>query len=276
MSTVGLWVILALMGMILSMIGGYFTGRIPGLAVGLVGGLIPFVAIMQIINVAKFRGFLPLYKNLDKDENFVWIPNHMGKLKLFIMKMKHKGILYKKGLGIFEHKGTEFSFGGDPMCFAFPESAYTVNFDVEQYFSLLSNEEDLDDYEDCVKEYLGEEKYKEFCQKFRANPKPSYYHIKSELEYLIDTKPNNDLSKVVFGQTADFTAACKYLLYNYDPITSENATERERIIALKEGMDYREENRDINRAKAIVYIMLGAGILIIMLSAVNWEKIGLF
>lgn len=273
MNVVIAYVTMGVFGIAIGIAGGYFIGEINGMIIGLFSGLLPFMAIMQIIGFAKTKGFLPLYKNLSEDEEYAWVPNKMNKIRLFIMKKKHKDLLYRKGLGIFENKGTEFNFGNNPMCFAFPESGYTVDFSTIHYFSLLEKDDGVDDYEECVKEYLGPVKYKNFCEKYRMNPKPDYYDIDNEIQYLINNKPDknngNILDKNVFGDTIDFSNRLKYLRYNYDPISSENATEREKIISLKEGLDYRDESKAMNKAKAAVMIMIGVAIFIIILTSVD-------
>lgn len=272
MKAVRMWVSLALGGMVLAFIGGFIGGP-NGMMIGIFGGILPFMAIMQMIGYGKKKGFLPLLRDLEDDEKYVWIPDKRNKIHLIVMKEPHPGVLAKKGLGIFEHKGTEFGFGDDPMIFAFPESAYTVDFPTEHYFSKLEKEDGLDEYEECVKEFLGSEKYKTFYGQFRKNPKPDYYNIKNELQWLINNRPNGGqqvLSKTVFGETVDFTNRLKYLKYNYNPISGENATERERIIALKMGMDYKEDTKDINRAKAIATILFAAMIFIAVLVSLDW------
>jgi len=273
MNVVVLYVTMGVFGIAIGIGGGYFVGGTNGMIIGMFSGLIPFMAVMQIIGFAKTKGFLPLYKNLNEHEEYAWVPNKMNKIRLFIMKKKHKDLLYRKGLGIFENKGTEFNFGNNPMCFAFPESGYTVDFRTIHYFGLLEKEDKVDDYEECIKEYLGEEKYKIFCKLFRENPRPDYYDIDNEIQWLINNKPSKDngnvLDKNVFGETVDFSNRLKYLRYNYDPISSENATEREKIISLKEGMDYRDESKAMNRAKAAVMVLIGVAIFIIILTSVD-------
>lgn len=312
MNVVVLYVTMGVFGIAIGIGGGYFVGGTNGMIIGMFSGLIPFMAVMQIIGFAKTKGFLPLYKNLNEDEEYAWVPNKMNKIRLFIMKKKHKDLLYRKGLGIFENKGTEFNFGNNPMCFAFPESGYTVDFRNIHYFSLLEKDDGVDDYEECIKEYLGEDKYKIFCKNFRENPKPDYYDIDNEIQWLINNKPKtngittdeksfaelcqdyknkkidsdtiftvknkienkgNILNKNVFGQTVDFSNRLKYLRYNYDPISSENATEREKIISLKEGMDYRDESKAINRAKAAAMILISVAIFIIILTSVDLSSL---
>lgn len=280
MKAITAWVSLCLGGMVLSFIGGYMGG-FNGMILGMFGGILPFMAIMQMIAFFKNKKLLALLKTLNDDEKYMWLPDKRDKLHLMVMKEPHPGILVKKGLGIFEHKGTEFGLGKDGMCFAYPDGAYTVDFKTIDYASKLEKEDGLDEYEDIVKEYLGENMYKVFCSKFRTNPKPDYFNIDNEIQWLINNKPkdnngkdNDDedkLCKTVFGTTVDFTNRLKFLRYNYNPISGENATERERIIALKEGMDYKEDNKEINRAKGIAMILFAAMIFIAVLVSLDWS-----
>lgn len=276
MNMIVMFIMMALGGVILGFIGGFFTGGLMGMIMGVFAGIMPFMAIMQIIGYAKSKGFLALFKTLEENEKYVFIPNKLNKIIIFIMKIKHPEILYRKGLGFFEDKGTEFGFGNSPMSFAFPDSAYTVDFKTIQYFSLLGKDKDLEatDYEDCVKEYLGEDAYKTFCTKFRNNPKPDYYDIQNELDYLMRATPVNKLEKTVFGETVDFRSRLKFLKYNYNPITADNATEREKIAALKEGMDYKDKDVDkaVSRARAIFMVLMGLMIFLIVISVIDWSN----
>ena len=271
MNMIGMFMMLGIGGMILGLVGGYFSGGATGAMVGMFAGFMPFMATMQIIGYARTKGFLSLFRTLEDDEKYGWVPNKMNKLMCFVFKKKHPGVIYRKGLGFFEDKGTEFSLGNSPMSFVYPHSAYTVDFPTMQFFSMMEREEQIDDYEDCVREYLGEKEYKIFCAKYRTEARPDFYSIQNELDYLIRHKPKSDdgLSASVFGETVDFRNRLKYLRYNYDPITADNATERERLAALKEGMDYKEPNKDISRAKAIVMILFGVMVFILVISMVD-------
>jgi len=273
---IGMFIMLGLGGMILGLIAGFSTGGILGAIAGLFAGFMPFLAVMQIIGYAKQKGFLALFKTLEENEKYGWVPNKMNKLMCMVFKKTHPGVIYKKGLGVFEDKGTEFSLGNSPMSFVYPHSAYTVDFPTIHFFSLLERDKEADDYEECIREYLGEDEYKIFWEKFRAGKVPDFYSIQNELDYLIRHKPNNDngLSKNVFGETVDFRNRLKYLRYNYDPITADNATERERIIALKEGMDYRDTDKYVSRAKAIVMIIFGIMVFLIVVSVIDFSAIG--
>ncbi len=274
-NVIGMFVMLGLLGIIVGMGGGYYIADIQGMMIGAFAGFMPFIAVMQIIGYAKNKGFLALFKTLEPNEKYIWVPNKLNKIMLFIMKKSHKDVLTHKQLGIFEDKGTEFALGNSPMGFAFPHSAYTVDFPTIHYFSKNEDKEDgVDDYEDMVYKYLGDTKYKQFYNKFRGKDKTDYYSIINEINWLIQNPPTGDnggdaQEQVVFGETVDFRNRLKYLRYNYDPITAENATERERILALKEGMDYREPDRYMSKAKAISVVLMAIMILVVVFSVVD-------
>ena len=276
MMIIALWILLCLIGFILTFISIILPSPF-NMVMPPFGGFIMFMCLMQIIGIAKGKGFLALYRNLKENEYWAWVPTHMGKLKLYVLKQDHKGVLFHKLLGLFEHKGTEWSFGNNPMVFAFPESGYTVDIVDEQYFSMLQREEGLETWDAVVKTYLGAAKYAEFCKQFRHLDKPTIMNINQELDWLHNqVDPENPLSKTVFGETVDFRNRCQYLKYTYDPTSSMNATERERLWALKEGMDYKDKQLDqnISRAKAIVYILMGLMIFLIVLTQLDLSNLG--
>lgn len=272
MQNTTIWIMGSLAGVAIGAVFGYLTGNINGAMAGLLAPIIPFIMVVQIITYAKTHGFLLLYKKLEDDEKYSWIPNKMNKLYLFILNNKYKGIIYKKGLGVFEDKGTEFNFGNQRMTFCMPESGHGLDIKTEQYFSILQREDKLEEWDDCIKVYLGEIGYKSFAEKFRQNPKPDILDINAELNYLILQKPADPLSKLVFGETIDFSNRCKHLKYTYDPISGENAIEREKLIAHEEALDYKPVDKNISRAKAIVMILMGLMIFLLVIST-QWENI---
>lgn len=272
MSRILMFIILAMLGMLLSVAAG-IIGFPFGLMIGLFGGLIPFMAIIQIIGLAKQKGLLALFKDLEKDEKFIWMPDRDNKMHLLIMKYSNKGILYLKGLGLFEDKGTSFLFGKDKMGFALPESGYTLDVETEQYFSKLKKDKKLDDWDACVKAYLTEKDYILFQKRFRApGREANLYKINEELDWLVDRLPKDKLEKIVKGETIDFRSRCMYLKYNYDPTAAENATDMEKIRIYKLTSDYRDA-QDFKKYKQIgmmiFIVILAIVIFISVLSALD-------
>ncbi len=280
MSRIVMFIMLALFGFVLSVLSG-FVGYPFGIMLGAFGGLLPFMAIIQIIGIAKGKGFLTLFKDISKDEKFIWVPDRDNKIHLTIMKYSNKGILYLKGVGLFEDKGTSFLFGRDKMGFALPESGYTLDLVSEHYFSLLKKDNGLNDWDSCVKQYLSEDDYAKFRTMFRhPGREPNLYKINEELDWLAERVPKDKLEKQICGQTVDFRSRCMWLKYNYDPGAAENATDLEKIRMLKLATDYKDE-KDFQKYKSIgmmiVMIILGIVILISVLSALDFSNLfGMF
>jgi len=157
------------------------------------------------------------------------------------------------------------------MNFAYPWGGYTIDIPTEHYFSKTKIEDDLDTFDEHVRRYLGETKYKAFQQRFRTKQDITIHDINRELDWLIEQTPVDKLEKNVFGETIDFQSRCKYLRYNYDPSRVENATEREKIIAFKTALDYRDPSTEkyMGIAKALVMILIGLGIFLALLSSLD-------
>ena len=248
------------------------------------GSMLPVMAIMQIFAIAKQKNFLPLYKDLEKNEKYLWIPDVNNRIHLTIMKTTHKGLLYLKGLGLFEDKGTTFVFGKDRMGFAFPESGYTGDIPTLQYFSKLFKKEpfDISDWDSAVKAFLYSDDWERFQKKFRRpHFHPTIENIYEELDWLSERRARDELRVRVFGETVDFRSRCRFLRYNYDPVAAENATEAEKIIAYKRATDYKDPSADYSKygaiAKAVVIIVFGVALGIAILSSIDLSNFaGLF
>ena len=245
------------------------------------GGMLPLMAILQIFGIAKQKNFLPLFKELDKNEKYEWVPDMNNRIHLTIMKSDHKGLLYLKGLGLFEDKGTTFLFGKDRMGIAFPESGYTGDIPTIQYFSQLFKKTGTDEWDDFVELYLHPSDYKEFKDTFRSGKKPTIDDINAELNWLSEHRARNELEQKVFGETVDFRSRCRFLKYNYDPVAAENATEAEKIIAYKKAMDYKDPKEDFSKygaiAKAVVLIIMGLVIFMAVASSIDLSNfMGMF
>lgn len=279
MQRVAMFIALAIFGLVLCFLGAFVMFPVNMMLI-LFGGMLPFMAVMQMVGYAKAKGFLPMFRDLKENEEYDWIPDKHNRLKLVIMENVHKDQLFHKKLGLFEDKGTTFTFGKYPMGFCFPESGYKVDIPTQEYFSFLEKNEDLSDWDDCVREYLGDDKYKIFCQKFRTKTRPEIDDINAELTWLIEQKKvNNPLEVMIHGHKLDFRNRAKHLKYTYDPTSNENATERERIWAMKEGMDYRErqDQKYLGMAKAIAIVLIVIMIVVITLASVDLSNfMGMF
>ena len=282
MQRIPLFIAMSIFGMVLCIFGGFAPFPI-NIVVCMFGGMINMMVILQIIGIAKQKNFLLLFKDLENDEKYAWIPDFNNKLHLTIMKSNHKGILYKKGLGIFEDKGTTFLFGKNKMGFIFPESAYSADIPSVQYFSILKREEGLESWEDVVKTYLGPTGYTEFRRLFRnPNSELDIQKINDELQWLIDRNvPLDKLERKVQGETIDFRSRCRWLKYNYDPVSADNATEAEKIAVWRQLTNYRDPSADYGKygaiAKAVAMILFVIIMVVAVLSSLDLSNfMGMF
>lgn len=279
MQIVAIWIFMELVGFII-IFGTSILGMPFSLLGGMFGGLMMFMGTMQMLGIAKGKGFLALFKNLKDDEQFTWIPGYNNRIKVIITKGRYKGLLYRGEIGLIDNKGTNFNFGKDLMNFAYPWSGYTIDLPTEHYFSKTKEEDNLDTFDEHVKKYLGDGKYEEFKTKFRVEEKKTIDNINAELDWLVEQTAKDKLEKKVFGETIDFRSRCKYLKYNYDPSRVENATEREKIIAYKTALDYKEKQeyeKYKHIAIAVVIIIFGVAMGLALLSSIDLSGIfGLF
>ena len=281
----------------LGIVLGFLTGGITSAMSFMMIGLIQFVLVMQIIMIAKNKGFLPLFFNLReekgiKKEKFITFPDKFGRLRVLIMDIKHDGICGKKGLGIIDDKGTEYAWGNSPFSFGEPRMGVSVDVLAAMYiqqcrFEWLKKKKDkkvsaddmhtdeIDDYDAMIREYLGETKYVEFCNRFRKNREPDIYEINEEIQYLIDQETvENPFKTIVFGATWGFKDFLRYLKYAYHPQAMENAVDTEKIWTKREQMGYHNTNKAIEWAKAIILIIIELIILFTILSSLNLSNIG--
>lgn len=274
MSTIALYILFSIMGIVLGFIGGYFSGGIMGVMMSLFSGMMIFMPIMMIIGYAKNKGFLPLFKNLKEFEKYAMFPDTFGKLKFLVMNQIYDGMLFKKGIGLIDDKGTEFAFGNDKGSFALPRLGVTIDFKNIHYNSLLQKDDGIKDYDEAIRQYLGDNKYQIFLEKFRKNPKPDIYDINQELQWLKDQEPNDSLEKTVFGETVDFRDNLQSLKYIYNPISMENAVDTVKIWTKREQLGYKDVDKQRNLAKTVVTILFAVMVFLIVMSVVDWSQLG--
>lgn len=270
METVAVWLVLALIGLIISFIGGFYTGSLPGAMTGVFGSMIVLIPLLKFFSIGKEKKILPLFKDLEDNEKFLIWPDSYGKMHTTIMKIRHEGVLYKKGWGFIDDKGTEFSIGGDPIGFAHPKSGVTFSVEPIEYTSQLFKNRDIPDYDSAIKKYLGEAQYNVFCHKFRTKQKPNIYDINKEIDYLMHSKPKNELKEIVFGDTWSFNKNfLPFLKYNFHPMALDNAINTEKIWVKQEKGDYGETNKMVGYAKAILIILFGLMIFIAVIGSLD-------
>jgi hypothetical protein len=279
MKNIVMWISMSLAGLALGVILNGLTGGIYTAMISILTGTIMFVPTMQMISTAKQKGFLPLYINLKtedgiKTEKFIAFPDNFGRLKIMIVNTRHEGICSKKGLGIIDDKGTEYAWGNEPFSFGEPRLGTTINVKPARYTELLSKNRDIKDYDEAIKKYLGETKYKNFVEKYRKIQDPDIFNINDELQRLIDeTNPENQLKEKVFGETWGFKDFVNFLKYAFNPTAMENVIETVKIWTKREQMGYRDTDKAMSRAKAIVMVIIGVIILVVVLTSIDLGKI---
>lgn len=283
MRNIVMWISLCLAGLGLGVILGFMMGGLYVAIVYIFSGIIMFVPLMQMIGVAKNRRFLQLFFNLEeengiKKEKFIAFPDQFGRINILIAKIIHKGICFIKGLGVIDDKGTEYAFGDAPVSFGEPYRGYTINAKSAAYHAKLHEDEGINTYDEMIQKYLGPELYKVFYNRFRVNnPEPDAEMIQKELDWLQSTIPKSKLEKTVFGETWGFKDDINFLKYNYHPQSMKNAIENEKIIQKKIDLGYKDTDKAMSRAKAIVLVIIGIIIFLAVASSLDWSKIfGMF
>lgn len=270
MRIISLYVTMAIMGFALAFVGGFLFGAMSGLMFAFISGLLMLMPTIQMIAMAKQKGFLPLYCNLQEFEKFLGFPDSFGRLKIMIVNTKHEGVCHKKGMGFIDDKGTEFAWGNSPFSLAHPKLGMTIDIKNARYTELLEKNRKIEDYDDAIRKYLGETQYKEFCAKFRTDPLPDIYGIYKELDRLLNERsPDDELTEKVFGETYSFKHFLRWLKYAFHPQTMENAVETEKIWTKREQLGYKDVDKNVSRAKAIVYVLFGLMIFIAVISSMN-------
>ena len=275
MLTIVMWILLAIGGFALSLVGGAYFGGAYGAMAGIGAGLLMLVPLMQMITIGKQKSFLPLFVSLKDHEKYLHFPDRFGKLKTMIVNTRHEGICHKKGIGFIDDKGTEFSWGGDPVSFGEPKLGMTVDIKNATFTELLEKNRSVKDYDEALQKYLGKETYNTFCDKYRTKDKPDIYDINKELDTLINIKhPNDELKEKVFGETWSFANFCRFLKYAYHPLAMDIAVDSEKLWVKQEMMGYKDAEKAMGWAKAIVWILFGLMIFIAVLSSLNLQGLG--
>jgi len=270
MKNIILWVVCSLAGLVGAVLGGYFFGGLNGAMIGMFAGIIQFMPVMMMLGTAKNKGFLPLFTDLGEFEKYVHFPDKFGRLKTLIVNTRHEGICHKKGIGIIDDKGTEYCWGDCPASFGEPKLGMTIDVKTAKYTDILEEDENIEDYDNAIKEVLGDDDYKNFVKKFRTEKiRPDIYEINKELDFLLDAKLKKKLEKEVFGETWGFKNYIRWLKYAYHPQTLENAIDTEKVWVKQEAMGYRDVQKTGAWAKAIIAIGFTIMIIIIVLSSVD-------
>jgi hypothetical protein len=280
-----IYMILGLAGISICITMGYLTGSEIGAMGGMMGGIICLIPTIQFLLQAKQKGFLPLYWNLlaennIKKEKYLFIPNKFGKLRIIVAKIVGEGILAIRRFGIIDDKGTEYTFGDNPLSLVQPNFGFTKNVVQSQYHHLLKKKGGPSDWDGAVKKYLGEERYKEFLLKFRTNKEPDAEDIQAELQWLKDVKkPEDNLDVLICGETINFHDDIDMFRYTYLPQMMKVYVDNEKLNAKQEGLGYRpadQGSKAMGYAKAIAVILIVVMVVIIALSSVDLSQLGSF
>lgn len=277
-----IYMVMGLAGMAFCIVLGYMNGGEFGAVSGMMGGILCFIPTIQLILQAKQKGFLALYWNLEeensiKKEKYLMVPNKFGKLQVMVAKMVKDGVIFVKRWGPIDDKGTEYSFGNSPLSFVIPHLAFTKNLMSSQYHHLLKKEQGVNDWDEAVKKYLGPERYKEFCVKFRKEDEPDSDAIQAELQWLKDVKdPVDPLSISVVGETMTFHDDIDFFKYNYLPEYMNVYVEQEKINVRREEQGYKDPGKAMAWGKAAFIVILAVIIAIVVLSSVDLSQIAGF
>lgn len=275
MIAIVMWILLGIGGFAVTFVGGFYFGGPYGGMVGMGGGALLLLPLLQMISTGKQKKFLPLYVNLKEHEKYLMFPDRFGKLRVMIVNTRHEGVCYKKGLGFIDDKGTEFSWGSDPCSIGEPKLGMTVDIKNASFTELLEKNRDIRDYDEALETYLGKAKYTAFCEKYRSKDKPDIYDINKELDSLMNEKhPENALKEKVFGETWGFRNFLRFLKYAYHPLAMDIAVDSEKLWVKQEMMGYKDAEKAMGWAKAIVWILFGLMIFIAVLSSLNMEGLG--
>jgi len=233
---------------------------------------------LQIIGQVRRARLFPFLAGTKDGEQVTLFADIRNRLSPIIMNNKYEGILHKKEVGIIEDKGTPLTWGdtGIPVSISLQKCGVTVDLKQAQYQHKLEKEEGIDDYEEAIRRYLGPAKYAIFADKFRNSTEPQYEEIAKEMDYLLQTEPNDPMMKKVCGETVTFKNYVNWLKYAYHPLSAENAVDSEILETKREAMAYRDIQKLQGYGKLILAILIGVGIFVVILGTMGGQLFSLF
>jgi hypothetical protein len=251
--------------------------------IGVFGGIITFMPLIMMILTAKNKNLIQLFFNLQeengiKKEKFLLYPGKFGRLGITIARIVSDKVLFVKGAGLIDDKGTEYAFGNSPLSLWNPGSGFTLNVLSAQYHGLLKKDEKrlIQDYDEMIKVYLTDKDYDTFVKTFRLNnPEPDSAQIDREIQWLKDVQnPRDKLELPICGETYSIQDDLAFMKYNYHPQTMKNFLENEKINVRREEMGYRDKDKAMSWAKAIAVIVIAIVILLAVLSSLDLSGLG--
>lgn len=251
-----------------------FFGSLIGMPYGMFicagGSMLIFLPLIFMTTTINKRRLVPFFMKLKQFEKLVLMVTERAQVWPFIFNTKHEGILQKDRIGMMEDKGTPLTWADMPISVGMLRCGVTVDLIMSQYVASLFRNRDLKSYEEAIKRYLGPGKYTEFCKKFRNVAKPDWYHIKTELHNLLkNNEPNDPLQEKILGETIDFGTFINYLLYAYNPKSSINALNAEKIQTKREEMGYKQNRDMVSWGKFIIMLVIGLIIFFVVWNAIR-------
>ncbi len=267
------WIVLAILGMGLSMLGAFIGGSMALIFV-LLGSFMMLFPLVTIIGIAKDKNLLPIFDKLKKFEKMVlYIINNRYMLPL-IFNTRDEGILEKDKVGMIEDKGTELYWGKVPISIAVQGTGVTLDLKDVAYTGVLGDKRDIRSYEDAIKQYLGPDKYINFEKVYRIpGRKPDWDAIRGEMKFLLKQEPHDPLTEEVLGETLDFRWHLNHLMYAYDPMVAKNAVDKRVMAAEHQAMQYKQTDKAMGYAKAFAVVMIVIVIFLIAIQNVDFGGI---
>ncbi len=277
MMLIALAFMITLMGFFVSLIG--LSGFLPfpiGLMVGFMGTMFMFMGFITLFSGILQKKLQIFFKKLKKNEEYSFDIDKRGKIFPIIIETKHEGVAFSRGMGWVEEKGQPLTtWFGEPAHISLRGLGVTYDPQMGGYFTALRKDKNIENYESALRKALGTDLYAKFCKYFREKPETQrdVYDVHNELKWLIQQKVEDKLAMEIAGEQLDVYDMFHFMIYAYDPHATENAIERERIIARDEALAYAPAAKAMGYAMAIVIIIIGV---VIALYAVQGIDFGSF
>jgi len=262
---------------ILCALSGFAFGHLYGFMGGMLGGFMALMPMVFVIGKAKQKGILKLFRDLKTEgetkEKYVHFPNRFGRIMTLIGVVKQPGRITIEGIGDFDDKGDELVWGNDPASFGLLNIGTTLSLKQRLYEKALE-QDGIFGYDNALKTYFGESRYKKFVELFRRNPNPGHKDIAMELEAITsEEKPVNELKRTVLGETVSFKNAAEWWKYAYLPFALKNAISQEKIIATAKAIDYKDKSKNMEGyGKMVIYILMGLMVFLVVIGSM-WGQV---
>lgn len=277
-----LYFMMSVFGFLMVILGSAgLVDKMYNILLGMTGGMMMFMSFLILFSGVMGKKLWNFFTKLKPGEKLEFQVDRGGHLLApIIVETKHEGVSYARGKGWIEEKSQPLEcWTGQECQISLRKMGRGITFDPKMggYFTFLRQEKALPDYESALRTALGEDLYAKFCKHFRDfKKKPraltDVYDIQRELYWLIQQKMVDKLETEIFGEEVDVYDMLVYLQWAYDPCATENAIERERIIAREEALSYKGATKALTYAIAAVIIIIGCVIAVYMLGNVDFGK----